>query len=125
MVMFLRLAGILVYQEKHRTSGKEIMRLMGNPLFINSKPCPQNPKLRISSVIEEKIIHKGENITRASSEFLGIYIGIIISKYPQLEYGMYLNVMDLINFRIIKGSGQWSNLSATKSRCLDIESKLM
>ncbi len=29
----------------------------GEPALINSKPCPQNPKLRIAADIEEKILH--------------------------------------------------------------------
>jgi hypothetical protein len=29
----------------------------GEPALINSKPCPQNPKIRIPADIEEKILH--------------------------------------------------------------------
>jgi hypothetical protein len=59
-VMILKVVGILVYQGKHITNGREILRLLGAAL-INIKPCLQNPKLSISSDTVEKIIHLRRN----------------------------------------------------------------
>jgi hypothetical protein len=35
--------------------------LKGESALINSKPCPQNPKLRIPPHIEEKILYLRKN----------------------------------------------------------------
>jgi len=40
---------------------KKDYEAIGEIALINRKPCPQNPKLRLSSDIEEKIIHLRRN----------------------------------------------------------------
>ena len=42
----------------------------GESALINSKPCPQNPKLRIAAHIEEKILYPKELLFRAASDIL-------------------------------------------------------
>ena len=55
---------------------------IGESALINSKPCPQNPKLRISPDIEEKIIHLRRNYYLGQlriSWYLEKYHNIIVS----------------------------------------------
>ena len=42
----------------------------GESALINSKPCAQNPKLRIAAHIEEKILYPKELLSKAASDIL-------------------------------------------------------
>jgi len=68
---------------------KRNYELKGDSALINSKPCPQNPKLRIPAHIEEKILYLRKNYylgQQRISWYLQRYHDI---KYLQLECGLY------------------------------------
>ncbi len=52
-----KLVVILEYAGKHFIHGKRSYQSEGEQGLIDSRPCPENHKLRLSKPIEEKIIH--------------------------------------------------------------------
>ena len=47
----------MVFLEIRITAGKRQYETKGPEALVNSKPCPENPKIRISKYIEEKILY--------------------------------------------------------------------
>lgn len=61
---------------------KKALKAIGETALINSKPCPQNPKIRVSKPIEDKIIYIRKNYHFGAlkiSWYLERYHGIKVS----------------------------------------------
>jgi hypothetical protein len=85
LVISLRLAGTSEYPGRDFISGKKLMPPMERGL-INSKPCPENPSLRIPPEIQEKILYPRRTYHLGQlriSWFLDRYHGIKVSS----QYG--------------------------------------
>jgi transposase InsO family protein len=62
---------------------KKLYKLRGEGGLINSKPCPQNVKIRVCAEIEEKIIHLRKNFNFGPiniSWYLDRYFGLKVSQ---------------------------------------------
>ena len=55
--MSLRPVVILGFAGQPSIAGSVLMRLVKKRTLIDSRPCPENHKLRVSKEIEEKSIH--------------------------------------------------------------------
>lgn len=56
----------------------------GEQVLVNSKPCPENPSIRVSAVIEEKILY-----LRTNYHFGSAKISWYMERYLDLKVSMY------------------------------------
>jgi transposase-like protein len=70
-------------------NGKRDYESKGETALMNSKPCPQNPKIRIPEGIEEKIIYEHAPSSRYSTaSFSGLTLPVsILSTICCMPYG--------------------------------------
>ena len=115
--MFPRLAGTLVYQVKRITNGSGIISGKEKAL-VNSKPCPQHPKIRVPEHVEDLIIH-----LRTTYHLGQLRISWYLKRYHNIKVsqsGVYsvLRRNGLNKLPQHQRKRSMEPLNAMKSRCL-------
>lgn len=97
----------------------------GESALINSKPCPQHPKLRIPLAIEEKILYLGKNYCLGQLRISWYLLRYHNIKVSPAGVWWVLKRNGLNKLPQNQRKGLWNSLSGMKNRYPGIVSKLM
>ena len=117
----------MAFPERHSTTAtadrwKKAYETKGEQGLINSKPCPENLKLRTPKATEDIIIHLRTTYHLGQKRIMWYLLGITILRYPKELFIMFLNGTGSINCQNMNENGHYHHLSAMKRKCLGIAS---